>query len=1028
MPAPPVIADLVERFDQQSDAYKSGQYNEAQLRQEFIDPMFKALGWDMENISGYAEAYKDVIHEDAIKIGGATKAPDYCFRIGGTRKFFLEAKKPSVDIKSDAHPAFQLRRYAWSAKLPLSVLTDFEEFAAYDCRVKPALSDNAATARVLYFRFPEYISRWDEIEKIFSRESILKGSFDKFAESTKAKRGTAEVDDAFLDEIEKWRADLAANLALRNPALSQRDLNFAVQRTIDRIVFLRICEDRRIEVYGRLMALLNGEHTYTRLQRLFREADERYNSGLFHFQKERDRVEPPDDLTPGLEIDDAVLKKIIRRLYYPESPYEFSVLPADILGQVYEQFLGKVIRLTEGHRAKVEDKPEVKKAGGVYYTPTYIVDYIVKNTVGKLLENKTPKQAAKLRILDPACGSGSFLIGAYQYLLDWHRDWFASHDPKKSATGRNPVLYQAPGGEWKLTTTERKRILLQNIFGVDIDAQAVEVTKLSLLLKVLEGESEQTLATQLRFYHERALPDLGSNIKCGNSLISPDFYAQSAMLFLDEDERYHINVFDWNAEFPDIMKRGGFDAVIGNPPYIRSQTLGEKQRRYYERKFSAATATYDIYVLFFERALSLVSQNGHVGMILPNKFFTTDYGRGLRKLLANPNRVERIVDFEDGQVFSRAGTYTCLLFAGADAKETPRYARLGKIFKQNGRAKVAQLLQGDAVEFDSLRIPSSGERWTLAIGQSGDLLRKLQQRFEPLSALRTHIFQGLKTSADKIYLVRVTKKKATLSECETEQGDNIVLETEVLKPVVRGENVRRYSIDRTANLHIIYPYRVDEDGRALLLDPENLKRKFPHAWSYLNANKTTLGARDRGTWAKKPDWYAYARSQNLSAFIGEKLLLPYMTTRLRTAPDKSGELFFVNITTGGYGARFEDTQHSLLYVTGLLNSRLLDAAIRQLTNAFRGGYFAVSKQALERLPFRTIDFNNAADKARHDRMVELVEGMLDLHKQVAIAKTAHAKTNLQRQIDATDAQIDRLVYELYDLTSDEIKIVEAATA
>jgi len=287
------------------------------------------------------------------------------------------------------------------------------------------------------------------------------------------------VDDAFLDEIEKWRADLAANLALRNPALSQRDLNFAVQRTIDRIVFLRICEDRRIEVYGRLMALLNGEHTYTRLLRLFREADERYNSGLFHFQKERDRVEPPDDLTPGLEIDDAVLKKIIRRLYYPESPYEFSVLPADILGQVYEQFLGKVIRLTEGHRAKVEDKPEVKKAGGVYYTPTYIVDYIVKNTVGKLLENKTPKQAAKLRILDPACGSGSFLIGAYQYLLDWHRDWFASHDPKKSATGRNPVLYQAPGGEWKLTTTERKRILLQNIFGVDIDAQAVEVQALA---------------------------------------------------------------------------------------------------------------------------------------------------------------------------------------------------------------------------------------------------------------------------------------------------------------------------------------------------------------------------------------------------------------------------------------------------------------------------------------------------------------------------------------------------------------------
>src|SRR5207249_9886582 len=354
-------------------------------------------------------------------------------------------------------------------------------------------------------------------------------------------------------------SDLARNLALRNPKLSQRDLNFSVQRTIDRIVFLRICEDRRIEVYGRLQALLNGEHTYRRLYQLFREADQRYNSGLFYFQKEKDRAEPPDELTPELEIDDGVLKKIIRRLYYPDSPYEFSVLPADILGQVYEQFLGKVIRLTEGHQAKVDDKPEVKKAGGVYYTPTYIVDYIVKNTIGKLLENKTPKQAAKLRILDPACGSGSFLIGAYQYLLDWHRDWYSDNEAKKWATGKNPAIYQGPGGEWKLTTTERKRILLQNIYGVDIDAQAVEVTKLSLLLKVLEGESDETLKRQLSFVRERALPDLGRNIKCGNSLIGTDYF--DGQLLPDEEAMRRINPFDWKAGFPEIMQAGGFDVV-----------------------------------------------------------------------------------------------------------------------------------------------------------------------------------------------------------------------------------------------------------------------------------------------------------------------------------------------------------------------------------------------------------------------------------------------------------------------------------
>ncbi len=381
---PPKIRELVERFHQQIEQYKSGKYNEAQVRQEFIDPMFKALGWDMDNEQGNAEAYKDVIHEDAIKIGDATKAPDYAFRIGGQRKFFLEAKKPSVLIKEEIDPAYQIRRYAWSAKLPLSVLTDFEEFAVYDCRIKPDKNDKASTARVLYFKYTEYEEKWDEIASIFSKEAILKGSFDRFVVETKKKKGTVEVDDAFLAEIENWRDVLAKNIALRNAGISQRELNFAVRNTIDRIIFLRICEGRGIETYARLQGVGNGEGIYKRLMEIFHEADDKYNSGLFHFKKEKGR-ESPDELSTALKIDDKVLRDILASLYYPASPYVFTMIPADILGQVYEQFLGKVIRLTAGHQAKVEDKPEVKKAGGVFYTPTFIVDYIVQNTIGTLV-------------------------------------------------------------------------------------------------------------------------------------------------------------------------------------------------------------------------------------------------------------------------------------------------------------------------------------------------------------------------------------------------------------------------------------------------------------------------------------------------------------------------------------------------------------------------------------------------------------------------------------------------------------------
>jgi hypothetical protein len=683
MAAPDVVVELVKRFDMHRASYRGGEYKEDRLRKEFLDPFFEALGWDVGNKKGYAEAYKEVVHEASVKVGGQTKAPDYCFRAGGgVRSFFVEAKKPAVDIRDAVSPAFQLRRYAWSAKLPVSILTDFEEFAVYDCRVRPDKTDKASKARVLYWRYTEYVERWDELVGLFSPEAIRQGALDRFAASKKLRRGTAEVDAAFLDEIESWRTALARNIALRNPNLSQRDLNFAVGRTIDRIIFLRICEDRGIERYGRLLGLLNGQSVYGRLAELFQHADDRYNSGLFHFAPERDRPEPPDELTLGLTIDDKTLKTIITSLYYPDSPYEFSVLGADILGQVYEQFLGKVIRLTRGHQAKVEDKPEVKKAGGVYYTPGYIVDYIVRHTVGKLVDEKTPRQVAKLKIVDPACGSGSFLLGAYQYLLDWHRNYYEEHDPQRHARGRAPRLRLGPTGDWRLTTAEKKRILLGNIHGVDIDPQAVEVTKLSLLLKVLEGESQETLDNLFRHFHERALPDLAANIKCGNSLIGPDFYENQQMNLLDEEEVYRINAFDWRSEFPEVFKgrNPGFDAVIGNPPYIRVRFFKgwhPKQVDYLTDRYRCATHVWDICLLFFERGIELTRKGGRISFILPIQTLHQPNCESLRRLLLTEASISVVADLSRLRVFEGPLVKNCVLVCEPTLRSVYVRARKG---------------------------------------------------------------------------------------------------------------------------------------------------------------------------------------------------------------------------------------------------------------------------------------------------------------------------------------------------------------
>ena len=693
MGCPVEVLRLVERFERETAAYRSGSYNETQVRREFIDPLFKALGWDIDNEAGYAEAYKDVIHEDAIKVGGLTKAPDYCFRIGGTRKFFVEAKKPAVNIKDDASPAFQLRRYAWSAKLPLSVLTDFQEFAVYDCRVRPDKTDAAATARTIYLPYTRYDDKWGEIASIFSKEAVLQGSFDRYADSTKGKRGTTEVDAAFLKEIEEWRGLLARMIALRNPSLTQRELNFAVQATIDRIIFLRICEDRGIESYGELQALCNGANTYARLLDLYRKADQRYNSGLFHFERERGRAEAPDALTPSLTIDDKTLKDILKRLYYPDSPYEFSVLPADILGQVYEQFLGKVIRLTAGHHAVVEDKPEVKKAGGVYYTPTYIVDYIVEHTVGHLLEGMTPKKASSLRILDPACGSGSFLIGAFQHLAEWHRDWYVEDGPRKHPK----ELFLAPGGEWRLTTAEKKHILLNNIYGVDVDLQAVETTKLSLLLKVLEGETQETINAQLSFLRERALPDLANNIKCGNSLVGPDFYDDVQLgLPLDDDERYRLNVFNWAEEFPQILDgrlpdaKHGFDAVIGNPPY--GADYDARQKRYFQARFAYKRGKPETYIYFMELAARLLAPSGRMGFITPNAWLTNHYGEQIREFLLNGFHFTDLVDLEPIRVFKNAVVDTAITVI---ERPTAPGARQVQIWRASGERDISAVFSLD---------------------------------------------------------------------------------------------------------------------------------------------------------------------------------------------------------------------------------------------------------------------------------------------------------------------------------------------
>ena len=299
------LKTLVSLFSTNIAQYKSSQYDEANTRTDFIDKFFALLDWDIANNQGFSESYRDVVREDKVKIDGSQKAPDYSFRIGGVRKFFVEAKKPAVNIKDAAEPAYQVRRYAYTAKLPLSILTDFEEFAVYDTRIKPNKDDKASVARIFYCTFDEYEKHFDFIYNTFSKNAINKGSFDKYIEENKNKKGTSEVDVEILSLIEEWRVELAKNIAKNNPDLSVYNLNSVVQRIIDRIVFLRIAEDRGIQNEDLLLSVAKTANVYEKLILIFTKANVKYNSGLFASVEWIDNV----------QIDDKVLSNIIINIY-----------------------------------------------------------------------------------------------------------------------------------------------------------------------------------------------------------------------------------------------------------------------------------------------------------------------------------------------------------------------------------------------------------------------------------------------------------------------------------------------------------------------------------------------------------------------------------------------------------------------------------------------------------------------------------------------------------------------------------------
>ncbi|MBS1625905.1 MAG: N-6 DNA methylase, partial [Bacteroidetes bacterium] len=813
----------------------------------------------------------------------------------------------------------------------------------YDCTRVPKVDDSASVARLKHIHYKDYLEHFDFIYDTFSHEAITKGRFDKFVQGGANKRGTDTLDKRFVQSLDEWRKYLATSIAKHNRSLTDEELNYAVQLTLDRLIFLRFCEDRAVEPYAQLQAtVVKGKgDPYQNLMHLFHEADRKYNSGLFDFAK--------DGITPSMKIDPKVIKTVINQMYYPLCNFEFSVMPVEILGNAYEQFLGKVIRIRPNGSVTVEEKPEVRKAGGVYYTPQYIVDYIVKNTVGKLIEGKAPKDIEKIKIVDPACGSGSFLLGAYEYLLRYHTDWYHTNGTPKGKD--NPLTPQG-----KLTTKKKKEILRNNIYGVDLDANAVEVSKLSLLLKCMEGETEASINTQLGLYHERVLPNLDNNIKDGNSLIDTDFYDTE----MDLGYERKIKPFNWQKQFPEVFKQGGFDVVIGNPPYVQSREgqFAEAEKTYLYSNYQTAEYQINTFGLFIEKGLNILKSKHYLGFIIPNYWLSTQYDKKLRRFLFQNNSVNEITNVYN--VFDAAVVDTLILLAQ----------------KNNEQKKTVTLLNSI-----NRNLKSISDRLNAVYRQdwafSEHFVTDKKQDDIEISFYKTVNLRTSKTLSNYFYL----KFGAKIYEV--------------------GKGIPPQNKSDSAN-RIYESNRREDKSYKPLLKGRHIKRYFL-SWE--------------NDWIKYGDNLAAPRT--LELFEGNRILVPRIISGKVLSAHFTNQPFICNtdvITLKPW------EEIDCKFFLAILNSSLCGFHVRSTNiNLDRAAFPKINTNTLESFPVpdtKTVSKENYAEVVKH------VDLLLALNEELKEAKLPTKQAQIKQRIAHGEERINRLVYELYELTEDEIQIIE----
>lgn len=988
------IKDLVEKYKKERDTYLSERYNESQLRADFLDEFFELLGWDIKNTSGKSTFEREVILEEGLQTGKTSKKPDYTFRLYNERKFFLEAKKPHVKIENIDEPAFQVRRYGFTAKLKISVLSNFEYLIIYDCSAPVAKGETHNSYRIKKYHFTEYEEKFNEIKNLLGKDAVYNGNFDKYWESIENQIQTYSIDNLFLEQINKWRTLLGQALFEIKNDIDETDLNDVVQLYLNSIVFLRVCEDRNIEQYNSLINIKNASENSIKLLEKLKKADEYYNSGIFELPY----------IDEFLSKKSNIFWQIISDLYYPNSSYSFSVLSSEILGNIYEIMLQDKLYIRHGNII-LDRKPE-NVDRDVVMTPNYIIREIINKTIKPYLEN-TEKDIFDIKIADIACGSGAFLLESFQYLNDYLIDYYKEHDTSK--------LLHTGIGTYKLKFNIKKDLLLNCFYGIDKDYNAVKTTEFGLLLKLLEDENIETLPSR------QVLPKLNKNIFWGNSLISNNMTE-------NEEIASVVNAFDYEDQ--------KFDIIIGNPPYMKTEdikTFTPLEKTIYESNYKSAFKQYDKYFLFVERSLQLLNKNGIIGYILPNKFMKVGSALELRKLLKDNQYIRAIISFGANQVFKDKTTYTNILILTEQSNEQIEYTEINKLNdwllrnydykKYSNEINLANL---------------SDDGWIMFPKYLELIYNKILKNTIYLKDLvgERNISNGIQTSRNDYYVFKAKKEDKRYYYFDKNEKE-FKIEKEVVRPYY--ETPKTISEDRLntykkfePNSFVIYPYK-SVDGEVKFIEIEELQERYPECYNYFLKNKEKFiysakgGIRDiKPAVTTNNEWYRYGRQQALQMDnISRKIVVGIMSQGNKYAIDET-MTFISSGGTAGYCIVVlpEKSQYSIYYLQAILNSKQLELAALLNGEIFRGNYTSRGTKILKKLPIKTIDFQNEQEKKLHDKIASYQEELISINQNIHLNKdNQRQRIMYENDFKRTKQLLDNELLSLYGMTKEEFNLI-----